>query len=115
MSNNVLPPKERRLLTDALGEIATAAAVPIMSAYRTNPRVLSKDDGSPVTEVDLAAEEIILARVSSLLPGVPIVAEERLARERPPEISDMLALVDPLDGTKEFLNGSEEFTLNIAL
>src|SRR3954463_9480900 len=74
-----------------------------------------KLDGSPVTVADARAEEIILARLPTIAPGVPVVAEEACAAGNIPATAARFFLVDPLDGTKEFLNRNGDFTVNIAL
>lgn len=75
----------------------------------------TKSDGSPVTEADAQAEAIILAALRRLAPAIPVVAEEEAAAGRIPAIGDRFFLVDPLDGTKEFLSRNGDFTVNIAL
>ena len=78
--------------------------------------VRRKADASPVTEADEAAEAFILAALAKLTPDIPVVAEEEAAAGRIPDVSGgRFWLVDPLDGTKEFLNRNGEFTVNIAL
>ena len=78
--------------------------------------VREKADSSPVTEADEAAEEIILEFLASMTPEVPVVSEERFEAGEVPDVSGgRFWLVDPLDGTKEFLNRNGEFTVNIAL
>ena len=72
-------------------------------------------DGSPVTEADEAAEAIILRRLADVMPDVQVVAEECAAKGVIPDVGRRFILVDPLDGTKEFLNRNGEFTVNIAL
>jgi 3'(2'), 5'-bisphosphate nucleotidase len=72
-----------------------------------------KDDRSPVTDADEEAEAFILAELRRLFPGVPIIAEEAAAAGAFPEIGSRFFLVDPLDGTKEFLSRNGEFTVNI--
>jgi 3'(2'), 5'-bisphosphate nucleotidase len=72
-----------------------------------------KDDRSPVTAADLEAEAFILARLSEHFPGVAVIAEEEAAAGRTQQIGNRFFLVDPLDGTKEFLNRNGEFTVNI--
>jgi 3'(2'), 5'-bisphosphate nucleotidase len=75
-----------------------------------------KADGSPVTLADEAAEAVILPALRALTPGIPVVSEEEVALGRgPSRVGARFWLVDPLDGTKEFLNGRGEFTVNIAL
>ena len=72
-----------------------------------------KEDRSPVTDADEEAEAHILDALRTLAPGVPVIAEEEIASGRMAEIGRRFFLVDPLDGTKEFLNGNGEFTVNI--
>lgn len=76
-----------------------------------------KGDGSPVTEADRAAEALITAALADIVPGVPVVAEEAVAAGRVPDLGgcEYFWLVDPLDGTKAFVNAQPEFTVNIAL
>ncbi len=74
-----------------------------------------KDDLSPVTEADRAAELIILAALARAAPGVPVIAEEEVAAGRIPAFDDTYFLVDPLDGTKEFIRGGDDYTVNIGL
>jgi 3'(2'), 5'-bisphosphate nucleotidase len=78
--------------------------------------VRSKDDASPVTEADEAAETFILGALNTLTPDIPVVAEEAMAAGEEPVIDgNRFWLVDPLDGTKEFISRNGEFTVNIAL
>jgi 3'(2'), 5'-bisphosphate nucleotidase len=72
-----------------------------------------KEDRSPVTAADLEAETFILSRLGACAPGVPVIAEEEAAAGRTQQIGTRFFLVDPLDGTKEFLNRNGEFTVNI--
>jgi 3'(2'), 5'-bisphosphate nucleotidase len=74
-----------------------------------------KADGSPVTDADHASEAVILDGLAQLLPGVPVISEEKLGTERPPALSGSFILVDPLDGTREFIAGRDEYTVNVAL
>jgi len=77
----------------------------------------AKGDGSPVTEADRAAEAVIEKALAELTPGVPMVGEEAVEQGRIPDLSaaEYFWLVDPLDGTKEFISGSGDYTVNIAL
>ena len=77
--------------------------------------VEAKRDSSPVTEADRAAELIILAALARAAPGVPVIAEEEVAAGRIPPHGDTYFLVDPLDGTKEFVRGGDDYTVNIGL
>jgi 3'(2'), 5'-bisphosphate nucleotidase len=80
------------------------------------PGVRSKPDGSPVTAADEAAEAIICDGLKRLAPAVPVISEEQAAREKPKPITGgSYFLVDPLDGTREFIAGSVEYTINVAL
>ncbi len=95
---------------------ALAAGKEIMSIYQSDFDVKTKTDLSPVTAADEAAEKIILEHLAALTPDIPVVAEESVAAGIVPDISGgTFWLVDPLDGTKEFVSRNGEFTVNIAL
>jgi 3'(2'), 5'-bisphosphate nucleotidase len=94
---------------------AQRAGGAIMAVYATDFVVKDKADTSPVTVADEAAEKIILADLAIIAPGIPVVAEESVAAGRVPVIADRFFLVDPLDGTREFVSRRDEFTVNIAL
>ena len=95
---------------------ALSAGRAIMAIHRAGPDVQIKPDSSPVTEADEEAERLILADLRQHFPAIPIVAEEAVAAGHVPDISaGLVFLVDPLDGTKEFIAGRSEFTVNIAL
>jgi 3'(2'), 5'-bisphosphate nucleotidase len=97
-------------------EIAREAAREIMRIYAGDHGMRDKADKSPVTDADHAAEAIIVAGLRALTPATPIVAEEEMALGRVPVIGNgPFWLVDPLDGTKEFIKRNGEFTVNIAL
>ena len=108
-----------RALLATLSSIAHRAGVAIMSFYDAKgdtPRHEVKTDGSPVTQADRQAEDIIATALARLAPDIPLVAEERFAAGHIPDIASRpFWLVDPLDGTKEFLSRNGEFTVNIAL
>jgi 3'(2'), 5'-bisphosphate nucleotidase len=100
--------------------IAAAAGAAILDVYRTDFAVRAKADQSPVTNADEASEAIILKGLRRLTPSVPVVAEESLAREDAAKLSarfrdEQFWLVDPLDGTIEFVHRRGQFTVNIAL
>ncbi|MBC8025310.1 MAG: 3'(2'),5'-bisphosphate nucleotidase CysQ [Steroidobacteraceae bacterium] len=94
---------------------AQRAGGAIMAVYATDFSVRDKVDASPVTEADEAAERILLADLAMIAPGIPVVAEEAAAAGKTPVVADRFFLVDPLDGTKEFVSRRDEFTVNVAL
>jgi 3'(2'), 5'-bisphosphate nucleotidase len=102
-------------LLDAIVEAALAAGRAAHDIYISGFEVQHKADHSPVTAADHAAEAIILERLRKIAPHVPIVAEEEVAAGRLPSIGKEFFLVDPLDGTKEFVQRNGDFTVNIAL
>lgn len=102
-------------LLDDLAEAAREAGDAILEVVRRGFEIESKTDSSPVTEADRAAELIILAALARAAPGVPVIAEEEVAAGRIPSHGDCYFLVDPLDGTKEFCRGGDDYTVNIGL
>ena len=100
-------------LIDEMLAAAIAASEVISEVYRGAVAATRKADGSPVTEADARAEEIIISRLAHL--GLPILAEESVAAGRIPVLGERFFVVDPLDGTREFLKRNGEFTVNIAL
>jgi 3'(2'), 5'-bisphosphate nucleotidase len=103
-------------LCEILERIALDAGAAILEVYDAGPQVCYKDDHSPVTEADERAEAIILEKLAAAFPHIPVVAEESVSSGRVPDISGgTFFLVDPLDGTKEFINRRNDFTVNIAL
>jgi 3'(2'), 5'-bisphosphate nucleotidase len=102
-------------LLDELADAAREAGEAILSVVRRGFEVEAKADASPVTEADRAAELIILAALARAAPGVPVIAEEEVAAGRIPAHGGTFFLVDPLDGTKEFVRGGDDYTVNIAL
>ena len=98
-----------------LNTLILRAGAEIMRIYATDFAVAAKGDASPVTEADQRAEAIILAGLREIAPDIPVVAEEEAAAGRIPAIDGKFFLVDPLDGTKEFISKNGEFTVNIAL
>ncbi len=103
-------------LAQAVGLIARAAGAAIMSVYRSDFEVQTKADASPVTAADIAAQSVILAALTNLQPRLQVLSEESdaaswEARRQWP----CYWLVDPLDGTREFVKRNGEFTVNIAL
>lgn len=102
-------------LVDDLAEAAREAGDAILGVVRRGFEIEAKRDSSPVTEADRAAELIILAALARAAPGVPVIAEEEVAAGRIPAHGDIYFLVDPLDGTKEFVRGGDDYTVNIGL
>jgi len=95
---------------------AIAAGRVIMDIYKAGAQIRLKGDKSPVTEADEAAERLILDALARDLHDIPVVAEEEVAAGRIPDVSGgRFILVDPLDGTREFIGGHDDFTVNIAL
>ena len=95
--------------------IAHKAGEAVMEVYATEFSVRGKQDTSPVTLADERAEAVIVAALRALAPDIPIVAEEAVAAGHMPRVGGRFWLVDPLDGTKEFISRNGEFTVNIAL
>jgi len=105
-----------RALVDTVKSIAATAAERIMEVYDSRFAVEHKDDRSPLTEADLAAHRVIVCRLRAATPDVPVLSEE--ASAVPHETRrrwERYWLVDPLDGTREFVGRNGEFTVNIAL
>ncbi len=97
-------------------DTARAAGRDIMKIYETDFEVRAKEDESPVTQADEIAEAIILKTLARLTPSVPVIAEEAYTAGHRPDVSaGTFWLVDALDGTKEFVKRTGEFTVNIAL
>jgi 3'(2'),5'-bisphosphate nucleotidase len=102
-------------IADALVAAAIAAGKIILDVRRKGPSVEKKSDRSPVTDADREAERFIVERIATIAPGVPVVAEESVAAGRIPEVGNVFFLVDPLDGTREFVRGGNDFTVNIGM
>ena len=98
---------------EAVAAIAREAGDAILAIARRGPRVRRKADLSPVTDADEAANRLIVARLAALSPRIPVVAEESAGPAARP--ARRFWLVDPLDGTREFVAGRDEYTVNIAL
>jgi 3'(2'), 5'-bisphosphate nucleotidase len=108
-------PLNRQALLEGLVAAAVQAGTAIWRIFQGEVEVRVKADESPVTAADEAAEAVILSALRELAPGIPVVAEEEAAAGRIPEVADRFFLVDPLDGTKEFIRRGADFTVNIAL
>jgi 3'(2'), 5'-bisphosphate nucleotidase len=112
---NTMNRQDHRRLTDQLLPTVLAAARLEMGYFRAGCAVETKADQSPVTIADQEAEAMILDTLSKIMPDVPVVAEEAFAAGARPLLSDVFLLVDALDGTKQFVSGFAEFTINIAV
>lgn len=96
--------------------IALEAGKAILEVYENDAvKVTQKDDKTPVTEADTRAEAVILADLEKHMPGIAVISEEAVAGGKQPERATRFFLVDPLDGTREFIKRNGEFTVNIAL
>ena len=102
-------------LVSALVPTVIEAGALILEVRQRGLSVERKSDLSPVTEADQAAEVVILKALARIAPNVAVVAEEAVAAGRIPDVGGEFFLVDPLDGTKEFINGGDDFTVNIGL
>jgi len=106
---------EHAPILDVVVAIAQEAGRVILPYYEARVAALTKADGTPVTAADTAAESVILAALAQLTPGIPVVAEEMMASGATPRVGRRFWLVDPIDGTKEFIARTGEFTVNIGL
>ena len=107
--------QQRDHLAKQFAALAVEAGAVIMQIYAEDFAVRAKADGSPVSMADEQAEALILAGLAQIAPGIPVLAEEAAARGEMPRLGATFILVDPLDGTKEFVSRRGEFTVNIAL
>ena len=106
------------LLLPKVVALVEEAGAFVMRHYETDVTVSEKADASPVTAADEAAEAILARGLRELTPEIPIVAEEEMARgatDPSAAAAELFWLVDPLDGTKEFIKKNGEFTLNVGL
>ena len=103
------------LLILCLNNIAIQAGKIIMTYYKNLQEISLKDDHSPLTEADLASNTLIMKELKNIDKSIPILSEETLVRWSERKNWNTYWLVDPLDGTKEFINRNGEFTVNIAL
>jgi 3'(2'), 5'-bisphosphate nucleotidase len=101
-------------LMEPLTDLVIRAGAAILDVNRGAMRIDGKLDGSPVTDADLAADRIIAEGLAGLAAQIPALSEERVALAKPPYLGSFF-LIDPLDGTKEFVAGRDEFTVNLAL
>lgn len=106
---------EHKLLLE-ISALCADAGRAILEVYgQEDAGIRSKSDASPVTDADERAEAILLEGLEKLLPGVPVLAEESASRGIMPDLSEFFLLVDPLDGTREFISRNGEFTVNVGL
>ncbi len=103
---------DRALMTALTVAVARAAAITLVVA-RSALNVRTKADRSPVTDADERSQAVLLEAVAKIMPGVAVVSEEMASR--PSRLGDVFVLIDPLDGTKEFIAGSSEYTVNLAV
>ncbi len=96
-------------------ELARQAGKKIMVFYQKRGAVTLKKDASPLTAADNASHDFLVKSLWSLIPGAPVISEESDESIRDVGAANRFWLVDPLDGTKEFLKGTDEFTVNVAL
>jgi 3'(2'), 5'-bisphosphate nucleotidase len=102
-------------LVRGMREAALQAGALILRFYESEVAVRMKDDGSPVTQADEEASRLLLAALAQLAPGIPAISEEAVDTRQVPAPGSRFFLVDPLDGTKEFIGRNGEFTVNLAL
>ncbi|WP_037027732.1 3'(2'),5'-bisphosphate nucleotidase CysQ [Psychromonas aquimarina] len=116
MSKSNITAFDEQLVVDGICNIARTAGEKILEIYQRDFDVLIKADSSPLTEADLAAHQIIAAGLAELTPDIPVLSEEDAEIDWSfRQTWKQFWLVDPLDGTKEFINRNGEFTVNIAL
>ncbi len=114
VTREITPQQAERHFDALTAIVARAAAATLATPFSSVERRI-KDDQSPVTAADEASEAVILEGVSRLLPGIPVISEESVGRAAAARLEPSFVLVDPLDGTREFLAGRDEFTVNVAI
>ena len=103
-------------LTNQIIRLIDRANKAIMEIYyHTDKKVITKNNNTPLTEADLAANDILNKGLEKILPNIPVVSEENEESLSIPQRNNIFWLIDPLDGTKEFINRNNEFTCNLAL
>lgn len=110
-----ISPAEATRLIDGLTAIVVRAAALVRAVSPQDVAQRTKADRSPVTAADEASEAAILEGLARFLPGVPVVSEEAVGQKGPPALDGSFILVDPLDGTREFISGSDEFAVLLAI
>jgi 3'(2'), 5'-bisphosphate nucleotidase len=114
-ANSGITPAQAERLLDGLTAIVSKAAAATLAVPAADVARRLKADQSHVTAADEASEAIILEGLARLLPQITVVSEEAASRTAPPKLGASFILLDPLDGTKEFLAGRDEFTINLAI
>jgi 3'(2'),5'-bisphosphate nucleotidase len=104
-----------RALAEALADAVRRAGERILACRKAGLAVETKADSTPVTEADRQAEGVILETLRQVLPGMPVIAEEEVASGNIPDVGAAFVLVDALDGTRDFVNGGDDFTVNVAV
>jgi 3'(2'), 5'-bisphosphate nucleotidase len=110
-----ITPQDVQRHLDELTEIVARAAAATLATPFSSIATRIKTDLTPVTAADELSEAIILEGLAKILPGVPVIAEESVGHAQPSSLDPTFVLVDPLDGTREFLAGRDEFTVNVAI
>jgi 3'(2'), 5'-bisphosphate nucleotidase len=110
----VIDAQSASVLMDALTALVAKAGAAVLSVNRDRMTIEGKVDGSPVTEADLASDRVIAEGLAQLCPDIPVLSEERQDLAAPPYAGSFF-VIDPLDGTKEFIAGRSEFTVNLAI
>ena len=113
-SSGISPPQALRLMDDLTALVARACAEVAAISPATVVRRL-KPDQSPVTAADEASETVILRGLTRILPNIPIVSEESINADARADLAKSFVIIDPLDGTREFLAGRDEYTVNLAI
>ncbi len=107
--------RDAKRLLETFQSAALSAGRVVLDLYQHQPAVKVKADQTPVTEADERAEQMILHRLRQDAPDIPVIAEEEVAQGTIRQIGSVFILVDPLDGTREFIAQRPEFTVNIPL
>ena len=103
-----------RGLLGPLSDVVAAASAAVLAIDRSSARLEDKDDGSPLTQADLAADRVIADGLARIAPELPILSEERVGSAAASSGANFF-IVDPIDGTKEFIAGYDDYTVNVAL
>src|SRR5882757_6410427 len=114
LSGSVIDCDTAATLMEPLTDLVIRAGAAILAIERHAMKAEGKADGSPVTQADLAADHVIAEGLERLIPSIPAISEERAHLAKSPYHGSFF-LIDPLDGTKEYVAGRNEFTVNLAL